>query len=114
VKDENKFKVGDLVRLKSGGPVMTASEVDGASYNRIRCQWFGGKKLESGMFDIATLVPAGDDKDEEKGVVDLNALALPPEVKRQILEAMDAKDEEKRAASAIRVQTPKVKRRKSK
>ncbi len=48
--------------------------------------------------DDTARVPAGDDKDEEKNLVDLNALALPPEVKRQILAALDAKDEKEREA----------------
>jgi len=45
---KKNFVAGDLVKLKSGGPVMTVKEklYDGD----LRCQWFGGKKLESGDF----------------------------------------------------------------
>ena len=57
------FKVGDIVRLKSGGPAMTVQEVLGES--RFRCQWFGGRKLESGVFPIQSLVAAPDDKDKQ-------------------------------------------------
>lgn len=44
----SQFQIGDIVRLKSGGPDMTVNTVhpDG-EYN---CQWFAGKKLESGYF----------------------------------------------------------------
>ena len=47
---KGQFNVGDIVRLKSGGPDMTVEEeltYQGISY---RCQWFAGKKLESGIF----------------------------------------------------------------
>jgi uncharacterized protein YodC (DUF2158 family) len=38
------FKVGDVVRLKSGGPKMTI----GASMkdDRVECHWFGGQTIE--------------------------------------------------------------------
>jgi uncharacterized protein YodC (DUF2158 family) len=50
---ESTHKIGSLVVLKSGGPVMTVEEVlvlvheAKCSY---RCQWFSGKKLETGVF----------------------------------------------------------------
>lgn len=51
------FKIGDIVALKSGGPEMTVQGAGGAT-NYYRCQWFAGKKLESGQFpaDSITLV----------------------------------------------------------
>ena len=46
-----KFVVGNIVKLKSGGPDMTIqtipSKISGDLYY---CQWFAGKKLESGRF----------------------------------------------------------------
>lgn len=45
---EKAFVAGDLVVLKSGGPVMTVNKIDLTS---LQCQWFGGKKLEHGYFD---------------------------------------------------------------
>jgi len=49
------FKVGDLVQLKSEGPVMTVEKLfDGSC----RCQWFGGRKLEGGIFPFDSLVAA--------------------------------------------------------
>lgn len=51
----DKFKPGEKVVLKSGGPVMTVHsfETNQAPIgyrNSYRCQWFAGKKLESGFF----------------------------------------------------------------
>lgn len=58
---KNRFKAGDLVILKSGGPVMT---VLGEHRNTrtetligYYCQWFAGKKLEKGEFAEASLEP---------------------------------------------------------
>lgn len=49
-----EFEVGDIVRLKSGGPDMTVQRYD-VGYEYYRCQWFAGKKLESGDFKPASL-----------------------------------------------------------
>jgi uncharacterized protein YodC (DUF2158 family) len=46
------YKAGELVVLKSGGPVMT---VTSENYGTIQCQWFAGKKLESGHFPAVSL-----------------------------------------------------------
>lgn len=45
----HRYKVGDIVMLKSGGPEMTVQQppISGRFYT---CQWFAGKKLESGLF----------------------------------------------------------------
>ncbi len=56
---ENDFKIGDLVRLKSGGPVMTVTDdAFGVKHLEMRCKWFNCKKLESGAFNPTALVPA--------------------------------------------------------
>ena len=43
-----KFKAGDLVRLKSGGPVMTIEKVNFDYYKAwegtYNCSWFAGAK----------------------------------------------------------------------
>lgn len=49
------FNVGDIVQLKSGGPEMTVQIVPAASSTTYRCQWFAGKKLESGTFPAESL-----------------------------------------------------------
>ena len=56
---ESRFKVGDIVRLKSGGPEMTVQIVtEDDESSGYHCQWFAGKKLESGYFPEANLEPA--------------------------------------------------------
>jgi uncharacterized protein YodC (DUF2158 family) len=47
-----KFKTGDIVQLKSGGPNMTVKDVGDATFGKPEyiCQWFGGRKLEQGIF----------------------------------------------------------------
>ncbi len=53
------FKVGDLVTLKAGGPVMTVNTVPDGKYMKVyRCQWFAGKKLEGGTFMLEELQAA--------------------------------------------------------
>jgi uncharacterized protein YodC (DUF2158 family) len=53
------FAVGDIVRLRSGGPVMT---VDGAGGSRFVCNWFEGLILHTAEFDQASLqkIPTKD------------------------------------------------------
>lgn len=46
-----QFTIGTIVKLKSGGPEMTVQRFLAlSSGNVFRCQWFAGKKLESGDF----------------------------------------------------------------
>lgn len=48
------FKVGDVVKLRSGGPAMTIDDI--TDENECVCQWFGEKeKLERAVFDPKTL-----------------------------------------------------------
>ena len=57
------FTVGDIVRLKSGGPKMSVSKPDGGTLgNLVDCKWFAGAKLEHGSFPANTLVMAEEDK----------------------------------------------------
>ena len=56
---KSSFKIGDIVKLKSGGPDMTVKSENtrfdtGAVYG-YECQWFAGKKLESGNFPTDSL-----------------------------------------------------------
>ena len=57
-----KFKPGDIVRLKSGGPDMTVERVhdtrEGASYF---CSWFAGAKDNHKGFQEAALTPSDDE-----------------------------------------------------
>jgi len=54
----NKFQVGDLVQLKSGGPGMTVRHVPGkqsANYGHEKdqylCEWFKGATRDKGNFE---------------------------------------------------------------
>ena len=51
----SQFQVGTIVKLKSGGPDMTVKGAVTTSGTTLRCQWFAGKKLESGDFPIDSL-----------------------------------------------------------
>lgn len=41
------FKMGDVVQLNSGGPLMTVSETNG---NDVHCRWFIGNEEKSSSF----------------------------------------------------------------
>jgi uncharacterized protein YodC (DUF2158 family) len=55
MSNQHKFKTGDLVQLKSGGPIMTVVDT---GYADLVCSWFAGKKHEKGSFPAAALNPA--------------------------------------------------------
>lgn len=55
-----KFKKGEQVVLRSGGPAMTVEKEitnssTGVFNGNYRCQWFAGKKLDSGLFPEESL-----------------------------------------------------------
>ncbi|MCC2605970.1 YodC family protein [Planctobacterium marinum] len=54
------YQVGDIVKLKSGGPDMAVKEVMINGYDEFkgnyRCQWFAGKKLDNGVFPEESLL----------------------------------------------------------
>jgi len=49
------FAVGNIVRLKSGGPEMTVQTSPEPPSKIYNCQWFAVKKLESGRFPADSL-----------------------------------------------------------
>lgn len=57
-----KFEIGALVELNSGGPVMTVRASDQTTAT---CQWFSGKKLESGSFALASLKAVKETQEPE-------------------------------------------------
>jgi len=61
-KSNQKFQTGETVKLISGGPTMT---VKGSDYNSVDCQWFAGKKLESGYFPPDSLIRVSVDEKEK-------------------------------------------------
>jgi uncharacterized protein YodC (DUF2158 family) len=48
------FKIGESVRLKSGGPTMTVTHIASAG-TEVTCKWFARKKLEEGKFPALAL-----------------------------------------------------------
>jgi len=60
-----KFKVGDIVQLKSGGPKMTVTD-DASVGGFIRCNWFAGAKLNHGSFTPDALLLVSDDGADKK------------------------------------------------
>jgi uncharacterized protein YodC (DUF2158 family) len=50
------FKVGDNVKLRSGGPRMKLTSVDDRGY--VRTTWFAGAEKEHGHFHLDALISA--------------------------------------------------------
>lgn len=57
------FKVGDVVQLKSGGPVMTVETI--LLGGDVKCQWFARTTLKHAIFEPSALVRAKKPKDEK-------------------------------------------------
>ncbi len=59
-----KFKIGDIVTLKSGSPNMTVNSIGSLSIDEpdIQCTWFMGNKNMSGNFDENALELAKADE----------------------------------------------------
>lgn len=57
---KKKFEVGDIVRLKSGGPAMTVTHIhmDG----ELNASWFVKCEVKHGRFVAATLQPYNESK----------------------------------------------------
>jgi uncharacterized protein YodC (DUF2158 family) len=54
------FSPGNLVLLKSGGPVMTVYEVQAAGERvRIHCEWFDDRELRRDVFMQGELLRTG-------------------------------------------------------
>lgn len=58
---KTKIEPGDVVRLKSGGPLMTV--VDESGYARVQCTWFDGGGQKGLRVRTAALVKADDYED---------------------------------------------------
>jgi uncharacterized protein YodC (DUF2158 family) len=64
---EAPFKVGDIVRLRSGGPRMTVRAVDvepASGEVTVFCNWFARNRIEQGNFPPDTLRDASGDLTE--------------------------------------------------
>jgi len=51
-ESKHKFKLGDIVQLKSGGPTMT---VDSEGKSELACLWFAEAELKDGRFSATSL-----------------------------------------------------------
>ena len=58
-----KFKEGEIVKLKSGGPKMTVQDFFDDS---CRCQWFTGSELGEGIFIQESLIKVEDDQSKDE------------------------------------------------
>jgi uncharacterized protein YodC (DUF2158 family) len=58
-----QWNVGDLVVLRSGGPVMTVTDPSNFD-GYVSTTWFSGKKNERGQFPPAALKSAPDEATE--------------------------------------------------
>lgn len=63
----SSIKVGDVVRLKSGGPAMTVTHTGNVQEPRCNCSWFAGNEAMSGRFPADALQP--ETKDASPGFV---------------------------------------------
>ena len=63
-KSNQEFQIGETVKLISDGPIMTVRSIDEYDGD-VRCQWFVGKKLESGEFPPDSLVRTSVDEKEK-------------------------------------------------
>jgi len=52
----DKFKLGMIVQLKSGGPKMTVVDIRPAYSHSIDCHWFSGSKCEGKSFHPESLI----------------------------------------------------------
>lgn len=53
---DEEIKAGDVVQLKSGGPLMTVNTVgDNYGTKTAWCAWFDGKKEMKGTFPLTSL-----------------------------------------------------------
>ena len=56
--NDNNIQPGNLVKLISGGPVMTVDGTDAGSSSRVVCVWFTDGLVHSASFDVRTLTEA--------------------------------------------------------
>jgi uncharacterized protein YodC (DUF2158 family) len=60
---KNKLELGQVVRLKSGGPRMTITTVN--NNDTYACTWFMNGKPEHAAFPTSALAPAPKPTDED-------------------------------------------------
>lgn len=64
-----KYKIGDKVKLNVGGPDMAVKSINRNHNDKFtgqyRCQWFAGKKLDSGDFPEDSLIQIEEPQKDE-------------------------------------------------
>ena len=108
------LKPGDLVVLKSGGPVMTVDAVntdvfDDDKITGVLCAWFVGNKLERARFDPGALVPApaSDAQTENAGTRPAESAGAYKAILDEMVAAMNDPGEVSQEASKASVERPK-------
>ena len=57
-EQQEKLKIGDIVKLKSDGPKMTIDSKVGKETDKHLCVWFLNDVLFSGTFSLTSLIKA--------------------------------------------------------
>jgi uncharacterized protein YodC (DUF2158 family) len=63
---KHKFRAGNIVQLRSGGPAMT---VDSEGKSEVRCFWFASTELRNGTFSPASLLSLEPEKEAKTDTV---------------------------------------------
>jgi len=105
------IKSGDLVVLKSGGPILTVDTVntdilDDNKITGVLCVWFVGDKLERVRFDHRALEPAQSGLPGEKDVCPEEATGEYKVVLDEMSAAMNIPAEEDKDASRAVARKP--------
>ncbi len=64
-----KFKTGDQVMLKSGGPKMTESIYQGSESTNVLCVWFAGEEVKTAYFHEDTIKNQAEGESGSPGMV---------------------------------------------
>ncbi|MGI8893289.1 MAG: YodC family protein [Bacteroidia bacterium] len=113
-----KFKTGDQVMLKSGGPKMTESIYQGSESTNVLCVWFAGEEVKTAYFHEDTIKNQAEgesgflmsDAAKEEAVIDKDMLyrmqevqKLPDSDKDKITSIIDAFIRDTKAKQSFRI-----------
>jgi uncharacterized protein YodC (DUF2158 family) len=111
------IKSGDLVVLKSGGPVMTVDTVntdifDDDKITGVLCAWFEGDRLQRVRFDYRAIEPAPEQKVLAKDAAqDAASPGTSVEYKAVLDEMVDAMNMPAEAAKPVAAAVPRKSKR---
>ncbi len=70
-----ELKSGDIVRLRSGGPIMTVGDIN----DKLECHWFEGPKRQQFTFRAEMLMPVPpEDLTDEQIIAMIHSLRADP------------------------------------